>query len=116
MGKDFIGVMEVLLEGHRAAGSWFGGADRICLVSGEQRVVSSRRTPPLGTNNLCIATSLSELADKDVEGKLAVNRSGVGDKHREETRGLQAQLEVWVRLGKHAHLVEERVYKFGLQD
>lgn len=108
--------MEVLLEGHRAAGSWFGGADRICLVSGEQRVVSSRRTPPLGTNNLCIATSLSELADKDVEGKLAVNRSRVGDKHREETRGLQAQLEVWVRLGKHAHLVEERVYKFGLQD
>lgn len=80
--------MEMLLEGHRATGSCFGGADRICLVSGEQRVVSSCRTPSLGANNLGVATSLFGEADKDVERKLAVNRSRDGDKQGEETRAL----------------------------
>lgn len=52
----------------------------------------SCRTPPLGANNLSVATSLSEQADQDVEGKLAVNRSRAVDKQGEETRALQAQV------------------------
>lgn len=54
------GLMEMLLEvtGKQVPG--LGGVDRICLVSGEQRVVSSCRTPPLAANNLDVATSLFE--------------------------------------------------------
>lgn len=59
-GIGELGLVEMLLEGHRTAGSWFGGADRICLLSGEQREVSSCRSLPLGANNLSVAISLFE--------------------------------------------------------
>lgn len=85
-------------------------------MSGVQRVESSCRTPPLGANNLGVATSLFEQADKDVEGKLTARRSRVGDNQGKETRALQAQLEVWVRLYLANTLSSGgEVYKFGLQ-
>lgn len=44
-----LGLTKMLLEGHRAPGSWFGGLGRIYLASAEWRVVSCPERPAFGS-------------------------------------------------------------------